>query len=144
VLFYYLCTTGEKLHREAYPQGAQTKDADVQKWVTMHSGSPAICQREHPGPHAWRPDEGGDEERVVRDYAVLQWDRQGFDLQRSQPAVGETFESPWGPSLVIERTDDPLTGTYLLLRLYPHGHHGKPGELGTQRGDAPRELAGKI
>ena len=34
MLFYYLCTVGEKLHREAYPQGAQSKDADVFKTVT--------------------------------------------------------------------------------------------------------------
>jgi len=66
MLFYYLCTVGEKLHREAYPQGAQSKDADVYKWVTLHSGSPAVCQREHAAMHRWRPDEGGDEERVVR------------------------------------------------------------------------------
>src|SRR5437667_72640 len=66
MLFYYLCTIGEKLHREAYPQGAQSKDADVYKWVLLHSGSPAVCQREHPAEHRWRPDEGGDEERVVR------------------------------------------------------------------------------
>src|SRR5713226_10583115 len=65
MLFYYLCTVGEKLHREAYPQGAQSKDADVYKWVMLNSGSPAVCQREHPADHRWRPDEGGDEERVV-------------------------------------------------------------------------------
>src|SRR5439155_829485 len=66
MLFYYLCTVGEALHKQAYPQGAQSKDADVFKWVTLTSGSPAVCQREHEGPHRWRPDEGGDEERIVR------------------------------------------------------------------------------
>jgi hypothetical protein len=64
VLFYYLCTKGEVLHRQAYPQGAQSKDADVYKWVTLFSASPAVCQRQHDGAHAWRPDEGGDEERL--------------------------------------------------------------------------------
>gem|GEM_PF-6998644 len=39
------------------------------------------------------------------------------------------------------RTEDPATGTYLLLRLFPHGHHGKPGELGTERTDGPAEFA---
>jgi hypothetical protein len=144
VLFSYLCTKGEKLHRDAYPQGAQSKDADVHKWVTMFSGSPAVCQRQHPDAHAWRPDEGGDEERVVRGYAVLQWDRVGFDPGKPTPRAGEEFDSRWGPSLVIERTDDPVTGTYLLLRLFPHGHHGKPGELGTERTDVPAEFAHKV
>ncbi len=144
MLFYYLCTRGEKLHRDAYPQGAQSKDADVFKWVTMFSGSPAVCQRQHDAAHAWRPDEGGDEERVVRGYAVLQWDREGFEDDRPVPAVGETFDSRWGPSLVIERIDDPTTGTYLLLRLFPHGYHGKEGELGTERTDVPQEFAHKV
>jgi hypothetical protein len=144
VLFYYLCTNGARLHRDAYPQGAQSKDADVYKWVTMHSGSPAICQREHPGPHAWRPDESGEEERVIRGFAVLQWDRYGFDPGRPKPKVGDSFDSPWGPSLVLERAEDPNTGTYLLLRIYPHGYRGKPGELGSERKDAPRELLGKV
>ena len=144
MLFYYLCTEGGQLHREAYPQGAQSKDADIHKWVTMHSGSPAVCQREHPGPHAWRPDEGGEEERVIRGFAVLQWDKQGFDAGRAKPSVGETFDSPWGPSLVMERAEDPNTGTYLLLKIFPHGYRGKPGELGTARTDAPKEFAGRI
>lgn len=144
MLYYYLCTKGEKLHREAYPQGAQSKDADVHKWVTMHSASPAVCQRAHDGAHAWRPDEGGDEERIVRGFAVLQWDKQGFDLAKAKPGVGERFESPWGPSVVMERVEDPRTGTYLLLRLFPHGYRGKPFEIGTERPDAPRELVGKI
>lgn len=144
MLFYYLCTTGAKLHREAYPTGAQSKDADVHKWVTMHSGSPAVCQREHPGVHVWRPDEGGEEERVVRGYAVLQWDKQGFDPGRPKPAVGDTFDSPWGPSLVIQRAEDPNTGTYLLLRIYPHGYGGKKNETGTERTDIPKELAGRV
>lgn len=144
MLFYYLCTKGEALHRTAFPQGAQSKDADVYKWVTMHSGSPAVCQRQHDEAHAWRPDEGGDEERVVRGYAVLQWDKAGFDHAAVKPKVGDTFDSKWGPSKVIERVDDAATGTYLLLRIFPHGHHGKEGELGAERTDAPRELAGKL
>lgn len=141
MLFYYLCTGGEALHREAHPQGAQSKDADVHKWVTLFSGSPAVCQRQHDGAHSWRPDEGGDEERVVRGYAVLQWDREGFDPGAPQPGIGEAFDSRWGPSVVIERTDDPAIGTFLLLRLFPHGHHGKAGELGTARTDVPPEFA---
>jgi hypothetical protein len=141
VLFYYLCTKGESLHREAYPQGAQSKDADVHKTVTMHSGSPAICQRQHPGPHAWRPDEGGDEERVARDYAVLQWDRQGFDIGRPIPRVEDSFDSPWGPSIVVERAEDPVTGNYLLLRLFPHGYRGKVDQLGSARSAASREAS---
>jgi hypothetical protein len=144
VLFYYLCTKGEKLHREAYPQGAQSKDADVFKWITLHSGSPAVCQRQHPGAHAWRPDEGGEEERIVRGYSVLQWDKHGFDPGQPKPKVGDTFDSPWGPSLVIERAEDPNTGTYLLLRLYPHGYRGKKNETGTDRSDVPTEFAGKV
>ena len=144
VLFYYLCTTGEGLHRQAYPQGAQSKDADVYKWVTMYSGSPAVCQREHPGGHAWRPDEGGDEERVIRGFAVLQWDKHGFDPGRAKPNVGERFASPWGPSIVIERAEDPNTGTYLLLRIFAHGYEGKSSELGMDRSDAPKELLGKV
>lgn len=144
MLFYYLCAKGEKLHREAYPQGAQSKDADVHKWVTLHSGSPAVCQRQHDGAHAWRSDEGGEEERVVRGYAVLQWDKQGFDPGRPKPKVGDTFDSVWGPSLVIERDEDPNTGTYLLLRIFPHGYSGKKGETGTERKDVPKEFAGKV
>lgn len=144
MLFSYLCTRGEALHRDAYPQGAQSKDADVHKWVTLFSGSPAVCQRQHDGRHAWRPDEGGDEERVVRGYAVLQWDREGFDAGRPKPSAGEAFDSRWGPSLVIERTEDPATGTYLLLRIFPHGHHGKASELGTARTDVAPEFAHKV
>lgn len=144
MLYYYLCTPGEKLHREAYPMGAQSKDADVHKWVTLHSGSPAVCQRTHPGAHTWRPDEGGEEERVVRGFAVLQWDKHGFDAAKVKPGAGERFDSPWGPSVVVERAEDPKTGTYMLLRLFPHGYRGKPFELGTQRPDAPRELVGKV
>lgn len=144
MLFYYLCVPGEQKHREAYPQGAQSKDADVFKWVTLHSGSPAVCQREHPGPHEWRPDEGGDEERIVRGYAVLQWDKEGFDPGRPTPNVGERFESRWGPSLVVERSDDPTTGTYLLLRIFPHGFHGKTAEVGTKRSDVPRAVFGQV
>lgn len=144
MLFYYLCVPGEQKHREAYPQGAQSKDADVFKWVTLHSGSPAVCQREHAGPHQWRPDEGGDEERIVRGYAVLQWDKEGFDPGRPTPNVGERFESRWGPSLVVERSDDPTTGTYLLLRIFPHGFHGKAAEVGTKRSDVPRAVFGQV
>lgn len=144
MLFYYLCTKGEKLHRDAYPQGAQSKDADVHKWVTMHSGSPAVCQREHPGAHTWRPDEGAEEERVVRGFAVLQWDKQGFDPGRPKPKIGGTFDSPWGPSLVLERAEDPNTGAYLLLRIYPHGYRGKPGELGTERLGASKQFVGRV
>ncbi|HEY7623559.1 MAG TPA: hypothetical protein VIA63_00880 [Candidatus Limnocylindria bacterium] len=144
MLFYYLCTVGEKLHKEAYPQGAQSKDADVFKWVELHSGSPAVCQREHPDEHRWRPDEGGDEERIVRGYAVLQWDKQGFDLAKTKPDIGQRFPSPWGPSIVVDRSDDPTTGTYLLLRIFPHGYTGKAGELGTKRRAVPKELAGKV
>jgi len=81
---------------------------------------------------------------VVRGYAVLQWDKQGFDLAKRKPDVGETFDSRWGPSLVVERSDDPTTGTYLLLRIFPHGYKGKPGEMGLERRDVPRELAGKV
>ena len=135
MLFSYLCTTGEALHRQAYPQGAQSKDADVFKWVTMHSGSPAVCQRQHDGMHAWRPDEGGDEERVVRGFSVLQWDREGFASDTPQPAVGDAFESRWGPAIVVERADDPTTGTYFLLKLFPHGYHGKHEEIGSKRTD---------
>ena len=144
MLFYYLCAVGERLHKQAYPQGAQSKDADVYKWVSLHSGSPAVCQREHPGPHEWRPDEGGDEERIVRGYAVLQWDKQGFDPSTRKPNVGEQFDSKWGPSLVMERSDDLVTGTYLLLRIFPHGYKGKAGEVGTKRQDVPRELVGRV
>src|SRR5437870_811113 len=118
MLFYYLCTVGEKLHREAYPQGAQSKDADVYKWVTLHSGSPAVCQREHPADHRWRPDEGGDEERVVRSYAVLQWDKEGFDFAKTKPEVAERFDSRWGPSLVALRG--------------PRGSAIPPGRLGER------------
>ena len=144
MLFYYLCTIGEGKHKQAYPQGAQSKDSDVYKWVTMHSGSPAVCQREHPGLHRWRPDEGGDEERIVRGYAVLQWDKEGFDLEKKKPAVGEQFDSRWGPARVVERVDDGITGTYLLLRILPHGYKGKAFEIGTKRSDAPKELVGRI
>ena len=141
MLFYYLCTTGEALHRAAYPQGAQSKDADVFKWVTMFSASPAVCQRQHEGRHAWRPDEGGDEERVVRGFAVLQWDREGFDSDRGQPDIGEKLVSRWGPSLVVERSDDPTTGSYFLLKLFPHGYQGKHEEIGAKRTDVdPRRL----
>ena len=144
MLFYYLCTVGEQKHRDAFPQGAQSKDADVFKWVTLHSGSPAVCQREHDGAHAWRPDEGGDEERIVRGYAVLQWDREGFDAGVPKPNIGDRYDSRWGPSVIVARSDDPTTGTYLLLRILPHGYTGKAAEIGTQRRDAPRELVGKI
>jgi hypothetical protein len=144
VLFYYLCTVGEQKHREAYPQGAQSKDSDVYKWVTMFSGTPAVCQREHPDMHRWRPDEGGEEERIVRGYAVLQWDKEGFDPGKPKPKVGEDFASRWGPSRVVERVDEGVTGTYLLLRIFPQGYHGKAFEIGTKRGDAPKELVGRI
>ena len=144
MLFYYLCTVGEQKHREAFPQGAQSKDADVFKWVTMHSGSPAVCQREHPGAHAWRPDEGGDEERIVRGYAVLQWDKEGFDASVAKPGVGDRLDSRWGPSIVVDRGDDPTTGTYLLLRILPHGYRGKAAEIGTKRSDAPKAVVGRI
>ncbi len=129
MLFYYLCTLGEQLHRAAYPQGAQSKDADVFKWVTMHSGSPAVCQREHPDLHRWRPDEGGEEERIVRGYAALQWDKEGFDPGVRKPNVGEAFDSRWGPSLVVER---------------PHGYRGKKSEIGLERHDVPELLVGKV
>ncbi len=144
MLFYYLCTVGEQKHREAYPQGAQSKDADVFKWVTMYSASPAVCQREHPEAHRWRPDEGGDEERIVRGYAVLQWDKEGFDTSVRKPAVGETFDSRWGPSVAVERADNELTGTFFLLRIFPHGYHGKTSEIGAERHDVPAALAGKV
>ena len=133
MLFYYLCTVGEQKFREAYPQGSQSKDSDVFKWVSMHSGSPAVCQREHAREtHRWRPDEGGDEERIVRGYAVLQWDKEGFDLGTAVPGVGERFDSRWGPSLVVERVDDALTGSFLLLRIFPQGYHG-PGPYRYQQ-----------
>lgn len=145
MLFYYLCTVGEQKFREAYPQGSQSKDSDVFKWVSMHSGSPAVCQREHAREtHRWRPDEGGDEERIVRGYAVLQWDKEGFDLGTAVPGVGERFDSRWGPSLVVERVDDALTGSFLLLRIFPQGYHGRANEIGMKRTDVPKELVGKV
>ena len=70
--------------------------------------------------------------------------RQAFDLAKQKPSTGDRFESRWGPSIVVERSDDPTTGTYLLLRLFPHGYHGKHAEIGTKRSDAPRELVGRI
>jgi hypothetical protein len=145
MLFYYLCTVGEQKFREAYPQGSQSKDSDVFKWVTMHSGSPAVCQREHAREaHRWRPDEGGDEERIVRGYAVLQWDKQGFDASVAVPNVGDRFDSKWGPSLVVERVDDAMTGAFLLLRVFPQGYQGRANEIGTERSDVPKALAGKV
>ena len=144
MLFYYLCTIGEQKFREAYPQGSQSKDSDVYKWVTMHSGSPAVCQREHPGLHRWRPDEGGDEERIVRGYGVLQWDKEGFEPGTQIPNAGEQFRSRWGPSLVVERVDDELTGTFLLLRIFPQGYRGKAHEIGIERRDVPPAVAGKV
>jgi hypothetical protein len=45
---------------------------------------------------------------------------------------------------VLERAEDPNTGTYLLLRIFPHGYDGKPSELGVDRSDAPKELLGKV
>lgn len=144
MLFYYLCVTGERLQEEKYPSGAQTKDADAYKWVTMRSGSPAICQQPHDGEHRWRPDEGGSEERVCRYFAVLQWDMQGFPLDLRKPDAGERWDSPWGPSLVLERDDDPEKGTYLLLRVYAHGYEGKAGDIGTKRPDVPKALQGVV
>src|SRR2546428_2517685 len=107
MLFYYLCTVGEKLHKEAYPQGAQSKDADVYKWVSLHSGSPAVCQQEHPGPHEWRPGEGGDAGGVGRGYAALQWGKHGFDLAAPKPHIGQSVHSPMGPGLLVQRSADP-------------------------------------
>ncbi len=144
MLFYYLCAVGEQKFREVYPQGSQSKDSDPYKWVTMHSGSPAVCQREHPEVHRWRPDEAGDEEHVVRCYAVLQWDKEGFDEDTAVPAVGDEYDSRWGPSLVVERTDNELTGAFLLLRIFPQGYHGRAHEIGTARGDVPKALAGRV
>src|SRR5437867_12670056 len=43
MLFYYLCSLGEERYRVAYPTGAQSRDADVDTWLTTHSGSPARC-----------------------------------------------------------------------------------------------------
>jgi len=80
----------------------------------------------------------------VRSYAVLQWDKEGFDFAKTKPDVGERFDSRWGPSIVVERSDDPTTGTYLLLRIFPHGYEGKPSEIGIERHDTPRELVGKV
>ena len=144
MLFYYLCTVGEQKFREVYPRGSQSKDSDPFKWVTMHSGSPAVCQREHPEVHRWRPDEGGDEERIVRGYAVLQWDREGFDEGTTVPAVGDKYDSRWGPSLVVERVDDELTGAFLLLRIFAQGYRGRANEIGTERHDVPKILAGRV
>jgi hypothetical protein len=57
------------------------------------------------------------------------------------PAVGDKFDSRWGPSIVLERSDDPTTGTYLLLKLFPHGYHGKTEEIGSKRTDVdPKRL----
>jgi hypothetical protein len=44
---------------------------------------------------------------------------------------------------VLERAEDPKTGTYLLLRLLPHGYKGKAFEMGTERKDVPKVVAGK-
>ena len=68
----------------------------------------------------------------------------GFDFAETKPDVGDRFDSRWGPSVVVERSDDPTTGTYLLLRIFPHGYEGKPGELGLERHDTPPELVGKV
>jgi len=144
MLFYYLCTVGEQKFRDTYPQGSQSKDSDVFKWVSMHSGSPAVCQREHEGLHRWRPDEGGDEERIVRGYGVLQWDKEGFEPGTPIPSVGDRFTSRWGPSLIVERVDDALTGAFLLLRIFPQGYKGKAHEIGTERHDVPAAVAGKV
>src|SRR5439155_24496624 len=124
-LLRYRGTLGEGQRLAAHPQGAQDKDSDVYDCVTMFSGAPAVCHREQSGHHRWRPDEGGEEERIVRAYAVLQWDKEGFDPGRPKPKVGEDFDSRWGPSRVVERVDDGITGTYLLLRNFPQGYHGK-------------------
>jgi hypothetical protein len=94
--------------------------------------------------HRWRPDEGGEEERIVRSYAVVQWDKEGFPDGTRKPGIGERWDSRWGPSLVVERVDDELTGAFLLLRIFPHGYHGKKPELGLERHDVPKELAGKV
>ncbi|HEU5288672.1 MAG TPA: hypothetical protein VFV20_09725, partial [Candidatus Limnocylindria bacterium] len=61
-----------------------------------------------------------------------------------KPNIGDRYDSRWGTSVIVARSDDPTTGTYLLLRILPHGYTGKAAEIGTQRRDAPRELVGKI
>jgi hypothetical protein len=75
---------------------------------------------------------------------VLQWDKEGFDPGVPKPIVGEAFDSRWGPSLVVERTEDELTGTFLLLRIFPHGYRGKKSEIGIERHDVPELLVGKV
>jgi hypothetical protein len=37
-----------------------------------------------------------------------------------------------------------VTGTYLLLRIFPQGYHGKAFEIGAERKDVPKVLAGKV
>ena len=70
--------------------------------------------------------------------------RQGFDPGVRKPNVGEAFDSRWGPSLVVERVEDELTGTFLLLRIFPHGYRGKKSEIGLERHDVPELLVGKV
>ena len=112
--------------------------------MTLDAGTERPTGREHPGLHRWRPDEGGDEERIVRGYAVLQWDKEGFEAGTAVPNVGDRFASRWGPSLVVERVDDELTGAFLLLRIFPQGYQGRAHEIGMERHDVPKAVAGKV
>ena len=58
-----------------------------------------------------------------------------------QNVSGAKLDSRWGPALVLERSDDPVTGTYFLLKLFPHGYHGKDEAIGSKRTDVdPRRL----
>ena len=58
--------------------------------------------------------------------------------------MGDRFDSKWGPSLVVERIDDAMTGAFLLLRHLPAGYHGRANEIGTERSDVPKAVAGKV
>ena len=138
MLFDYLCT----LVRSGIgllPNRCASKDAGV------YSGHDACGiaggrQQEHTDEHAG-PDAGGDEERIIRGYRCCSG-QAGFGRSPSRCRRG--FDSPWGPSIVVERAEDPATGTYLLLRLFPHGYKGKAFETGTDRKDVPKVVAGKV
>ena len=74
---------------------------------------------------------------------VLHGTSQGFEGRKRKPDIG-TDSTPrgdhrsWSNAPTIGHRHVPAA------TIFPHGYNGKAGEMGLERSDIPKELAGKV
>ena len=73
----------------------------------------------------------------MRSYAVLQWDKEGLRLREDQARRRRPLRVSLGPSIVVERSDDPTTGTYFSCGSARTGTKASPASWASNDATRP-------